>query len=693
LSLVTEYPGWLFIFCILLALAFAALLYFKNRKEEFSSLTNKWLATFRFLAVTIIAFLLLSPLLKTSIKSNEKPIIIFAQDNSQSLITGKDSLYYLNEYPEKVNAAIADLEKDYEVVTYSYSDKVTQAISFDFGGKMTNISKVFDEMAARYSNRNVGALVLAGDGIFNAGLNPVYASDRLRFPVYSLALGDTSLQKDLFVSKVNFNRIAFLGNNFPVEVIVGGNMSNGQQSVLTLSRGQTMLFSKPITFKSDRYFETVPIQIEADKPGMQRYTIKIAPLEGEVSIANNSADIFIDVLDAKQKILIVSNSPHPDIGALKSAIESNQSYEVTTKVIEDFVEEVAVFNLLILHQLPARDKNVAKLITDAKSAGIPLLYILGAQSNLQQFNQFNSGLQIVSAQESFNETLPVLDDGFVLFTISPNTRNALENFPPLIVPFGEYRVSNAANVLLYQQIGSMVTGYPLVLFSQTLDEKTGVIAGEGLWKWRMYDFLRNGNHSAFNEIVTKMVQFLSVKAERSFFKVLAENNFPENEPVVFNAEVYNQSYELINEPDVEITIINSKGDTYPFVFGKTARSYQLNAGIFPVDNYDFEARVRVGDNIYADNGTFTVSPLNIEAVNTIADHNLMFQLAQKTGGQMVYPSNLDQLPVMLRNRPEITTIAYIEKRFSDLVNLPWVFLIILILISTEWFIRKRSGSY
>jgi len=249
------------------------------------------------------------------------------------------------------------------------------------------------------------------------------------------------------------------------------------------------------------------------------------------------------------------------------------------------------------------------------------------------------------------------------------------------------------NTLFAQQIGSLVTDYPLVYFNQTLDSKTGVIAGEGLWKWRLQDYLKNGNHNAFNEVITKMIQFLSVKVDKSFFKVEGENNFLENEPVIFDAEVYNQSYELINSNDVEMIIKNSNGDDYPFEFGKTTNAYQLNVGILPVDNYSWEARVREGENIYTDNGTFTVSPLNIEAINTIADHNLLFQMAQKTNGTMLYPDQVQTLPDLLRSREDITTITYTDRKYSELINIPWIFALILLLISLEWFIRKRGGSY
>jgi len=175
--------------------------------------------------------------------------------------------------------------------------------------------------------------------------------------------------------------------------------------------------------------------------------------------------------------------------------------------------------------------------------------------------------------------------------------------------------------------------------------------------------------------------------------VEGKNNFLENEPVLFDAEVYNQSYELINSNDVEMIITNSQGDEYPFEFGKTANAYQLNAGILPVDNYTWEARVREGENIYTDDGTFTVSPLNIEAINTIADHNLLFQISQKTNGMLLYPDQLETLPELLRSREDITTITYTDRKYSELINIPWIFGLILLLISLEWFIRKRGGSY
>ncbi|MBE0640064.1 MAG: hypothetical protein IH598_16230 [Bacteroidales bacterium] len=693
MNIVTEFTGWFIILCILSGLLYAGVLYYKNRKEDFNPLVTKSLAVFRFIAITMISFLLLNPMLKSLFRNYEKPLVILAQDNSESLLINSDSVFYTGDYQDRIADLVSRLEQDYTVRTYQFGDKVSEGLDFSWNSKQTDISAMFDEIVTRYSNRNVGAMLIATDGLYNKGINPVYSSERIKFPVYTLALGDTSVRKDLFLRRVNFNRIAFLGNTFPIEVVVGANMCEGQSSILTVSSGGTTLFSQNVTFTSGRYTETIQVQINADKAGLQRYRISLRPLDGEISTANNAQDIFIDVLDTKQKILILSAAPHPDIAALKEAIESNFTNEVTHSVFSQFAGNIAEYNLLILHQLPGGNQNISRIITEAGQEEIPILFIVGTQSNLAQFNALNTGIQIFSDKEIYNESLPALNNEFSLFTVSELNRKAFEGFPPLVAPFGEIKTQLSATALFYQQIGSLVTGYPLVMFNQTITSKTGVIAGEGIWRWRITDFQKNGNHNAFNELFSKMVQYLSVKADRNQFRITCENNFLENEPVLFDAEVYNQSYELINDPEVEIVIKGSSGSNYPFTFSKTANAYQLNAGVLPVDNYTYEAKVRVGEKLLSYRGEFTVSPLNIEALNTIADHNMLFRLATRHTGQMIYPDQMEQFPEILKARDDIRTIVYTEKRFSELTNIFWVLLIILSLLSAEWLIRKRSGSY
>ena len=692
-NLVTEYPFWFIIFCLILGIGYAFILYYKETRNEYPAWLKWVMAIFRTLVITIIAFLLLNPLLKTISRYTEKPIIIFAQDNSRSIVTVKDSNYYQGQYLQGLNDFLNKLESSYSVRKYLFGDKVTDEFSIDFNDNQTDISLFMDEITGRYSHRNVGALVLSSDGIFNRGINPLYSSANYNFPVYTIALGDTNIQKDVILNKVNYNRIAYRGNEFPIEVIVNGNKCNGLTNKLTISKNGKTLYSKNITFHSGNHFETSQLHLEAKETGLQRYRVRLSALPDEITLSNNVQDIFIDVLEGRQKILILANSPYPDNSALKQAIQSNRNYEVDDFIISDFNRQISAYNLIILHGLPSAKNNIKTLLEKIPEENIPVLFIISSQTKLSLFNNQRAGLSISGNKIIYNEALPLINNEFTLFSLSEKTQRAVQFFPPLISPYGDYRIQPSASSLFYQKIGSVETNEPLVLFNQTLDSKTGIIIGEGIWKWRMTNFAKEGNFEAFNEICNKTIQFLSLKVDKSFFRVFCKNDFNANEDIEFDAEVYNESYELINEPEVTLTITNSEGKKFPYTFNKTSNAYYLNAGSLPVDNYKYSARVQLGNKILTDNGEFTVSALNIEKTNTIADHNLLYNLALKRGGEMVYPDQLDDLLEIIKTREDIKTISYTQKRFTEILNIPLLLILILALLSAEWFIRKRAGGY
>jgi hypothetical protein len=417
------------------------------------------------------------------------------------------------------------------------------------------------------------------------------------------------------------------------------------------------------------------------------------PVDGELSLTNNALDIFIDVLEGRQKILILANSPHPDISALKQAITSNKNYEAEDFIIDKFDKSVEGYNLVILHQLPSLAHSTDGILKRIQAQNIPVLFILGSQSGISMFNKLKTGFSIDGTRIIYNDVLPVVNPEFTLFSLSDKVLRAVQNFPPLLSPYGNYEVSPSVNVLLEQMIGIVETNYPLVLFNQTPYKKIGIINGEGVWKWRMYDFKKNGNHNAFNEIVNKIVQYLSVKVDKSLFRVYGKNNFKENGDIEFDAEVYNESYELVNESDVTLVITDNEGNRYPYTFNRTVRAYHLNAGSLPVGNYKYTARVNTNGKILTANGEFVISALNVETTNTIANHNLLYNLAVKRGGEMLFPSQIDELVSKIESRDDIKTIVYTQLRYIEILNLPWLLALIIGLLSIEWFMRKRAGGY
>lgn len=640
-----------------------------------------------------MAFLLLSPMLQRMTRFVEEPLLIFLQDNSRSLVAGKDSTYYRDAFLEEKLGTLDRLDRKFEVRQFHFGEALIEGDSTDYRDRITDISAALQGLGDLFSNRNVGAVVIASDGIYNRGSNPVFLSEQLSFPIYSLALGDTLPRRDLILKRVNHNRLTYLGNQFPVEVEVEARQLSGRSSRLTISKAGETLFSQNLSFTNEMQLERILVELEAEAPGMQRYTVALAPVEGEISLANNIQEFFIEVIDSRQKVLILANSPHPDVGAIRMALEESDNYEVSSYPASDFGGSPEAYNLVIFHQLPSQRNPMTDLLQRLERQGIPGLFVLGTQTHLPFFNQLRTGLTVMPRSGELTEALPSLNRNFPIFSLDEQMGSWISQLPPLYAPFASYQVGQGVNVMLHQKIGVVETEQPLVLFSESGNRKNGVITGEGLWRWRMHTFSQMKSHQMFDTFLWRAVQYLSLKEDKNFFRLSTDHFYFETDPVVFEAELYNPSFELVNEPDVELVIINEEGVDFRYEMGKTSKAYRLNAGAFPPGEYTYQARTRYGGEMYQLEGQFSVSALNIEGLRHVADHNLLFQMAENSGGAMFVPGQWQELEEALLAREDILPLMYSQKEFHELINLKAVFVILLVLLAAEWFIRKWNGSF
>ena len=690
INIITELPLWFSVFCIALGGVYAFFLY---RKEDKFSETAPWLvkvmALSRFLLVSILAFLLLTPFIKTLFNKVEKPVIVIAQDNSSSILLNKDSTFYQNKYLADLESLKKSLEEVYEVKSYTFGAGLKEGGEVDYSEKITSLSNAFEEIENKFYNRNVGALILASDGIFNQGANPVFNSE-LEFPVYTIALGDTALQKDIVLKETSYNKLTFLGNKFPIEIDAKSFQCADNSTTLTITHNGTQLFSKQYNIVTSDFSVSEHVLLEATAVGVQHYRIALTSVDGEVSLVNNVKDIYIEVLDGRQNVLVLANAPHPDVKALKLSIESNENYKVTTQLFNDLDGNTEAYSLVIVHQFPSKISPSLKRLFESN---VSILYMLGNQTSVPLFNSIKTGLTISGPTNRFNDILPAVGANFPLFTLSEKTVKSFNQMPPVSGPFGEFKMNANGYVLLNQKIGSVETESPLMVFFQNENKKEAVFAAEGIWKWRMQEFLRNKNHQSFDELINKTVQFLSVKEDKGKFRVFSENIFFEHQEIRFDAELYNDSYELVNDPEITLELLAENGVNYNFVFNRTTSAYILNAGILPPGIYSYTAQVKLGNKDYTEKGRLQIKPLFLEANNTKANHQLLQNISQKFGGELFYPTNVEGLTKALMANKDITSIIYEEDDLKEFISLKWIFFLLLALLSLEWFLRKRNGAY
>jgi hypothetical protein len=710
LQLSLQYPAWYFFLCILLGALASFFLYYRDRQfKELGASFKKWLwllAVLRFIAVGFLAFLLLSPLLRTSSNRVEKPIVVLLQDNSQSIAVNRskdDSIRYIQ--------AISELEKKlsgkYEVKNYSFGSSLKEddAMKFSFNEKVTDISSALEQIADVYTNQNLGAVILATDGIYNEGSSPAYLKEKLHVPVYTIGLGDTSVKRDLILSNVYYNRTVFLGDYFPVKAEWLADFCPNETSSLTLREltggPVKTIDTKQITFHGNEDQGTVDFLLKADAPGLKHYRLTLSSVPNESSPFNNEKDLFVEVQEKKEKVLIVANAPHPDIAALKQTIEETKNYKVDVSIGNDFNNDLKDYSLFILDQLPASGNAAQPLLDKIRAEKKSVLFILGAQSNINLFNNAQSMLSVEGNNNSTTDAFPVMNTDFTLFNLPQVVRQNLNVFPPLESPFGDYKISPNAVALFNQKIGNVITKYPMIVFQQDLNGRSAVVAGEGLWRWRMWDYLQHKNQDAFNGLISAVVQYLAVRPDERQFRVHLEKElqnggnriFSENETVVFTGELLNESNELIADPDVRMTIKDETGKEFPFIFSREGSSYILNAGFFQQGNYSWAATVQYNNKNLTVSGIFSVTPTQLELANTRADHQLLYALSEGTGGKLFYPTQLDALSKAIESKEEIKPVLYSSTRTQPLINLRWIFIPLLLLLAFEWGIRKFNGGY
>ncbi len=681
--------GWWVPVCLLLGLLYAWLLY--RQPVSLGLKVRKALFAARAFVVALIAFLLISPLIQSVNYKPEKPLVLIAQDNSQSINTFKQKGFDAKQFVTELAKLKNQLGDQYDVREFNFTRDINEGLSTGFSGKQTDISAALRGLNDRFVNQNIGAVILATDGSYNQGSDPQYEARNIKSNIYTIALGDTIPRRDLLVGNINYNKTAYLGNDFEIEVLAEAYQSKGENMRLTVTEDGRQVFNQIIAVNSDAFKTVVPLKLSADKKGIRKFSIHIAPVKNELSVQNNDETIYVEVLDVKQKILVLYDSPHPDITVIKQAIEANKNYEVKAGLVTDLPGvKFSDYSLVILYQL---SPNSFGILSNQLKGKTPLWFVAGGQTNIgvlniqQKIIRLNI-LGMADMQEVFAQ--PVTD--FASFTFSDSTWTKIKQFPPLMAPYGNYSIL-AGNVLFKQRIGSVPTSYPLFAFGNDNGKREAVLMGEGLWRWQLAEFKMYGNHHALEELFSQSVQYLTANANSQRFRVYpAKNIFDEGENVILNAELYNDALEPVNTPDVRINLKNTAGKNYSYLFSKNGTSYQLDAGALPVGEYTYAANTKLGDRLFNASGQFTIKPLNLELKQSAANYQLLRNIAHQSGGKMLHPAELDQLPDLIRKNESIKTVVYENKHYNDIIDVKWIFILILLLLTAEWFMRKREGE-
>jgi len=681
-----------FLGCVALAVLYAWLLY--QGDKNLGKKLRYGLAILRIVGVATIAWLLFAPLIKTLNYTLDKPIIIIGQDNSLSIGQIKAAGFDQKSYEKHLKKLQDKLSDQYEVKTYHFSDSVKEGLDFKNQGKLTDAASFFQKIKDDYANRNVGAIVLATDGIFNHGENPLYSINQISAPVYTVALGDSIPKRDVLISNVNYNNIVYLDDDFTIEVQVQAFQSEGESTTLSVSQNGSKIQQLNVAINGNSFVKTIPVKIHAGKIGIQKYTIQLSVLSNEITTKNNTQTFYVEVIDGRQKVLLAAVAPHPDLRVIKEAISQNKHYDAKLVLADDLSSiDPSKFDLIVLYQLPDAQNISASFLKKLNSIKKPIWYILGANSGISSFNKIQNQVDLSSSNGQVQEIYPILVKDFTSFNLSEADRRIFAAFDPLLSPFGRLTVNANVASVFNQRIGQISTQQPLWFFTNDNGLKAGYLMGEGLWRWKLSEAKNEVNTSGLSDLISKTIQYLSVKDDKRRFKVFTSKSaYDENETIQFNATLYNDSYQAVNEPEVTLQVKNEAGKIFNYTFSKTENAYQLDAGTMPAGNYSYLSITSMGGKRFVASGNFYINAVIAEYQQTTANHQLLSTISKQSNGKLFMPADLLKIADEILKNENIKTVSYEDRKYDELINMKWLFALILVMLSMEWFLRKRNGA-
>jgi hypothetical protein len=691
--LTTQYSSWFILLCLAVGAGYAALQY--SAQAPWSKQLNYALAALRFAVVSFLCYLLLAPFVTTTTTHTEQPAIVLAVDNSQSveLFTPKTVL-------SQATAGLARLSeklrgKGFTVETRTLTPAPNRPARLDslrFGATTTDLDQLLAGTRDAYDGRNLAGVVLLSDGLVNQGRSPAYAE--FSFPIYSIAVGDTIPKKDLRLTGLTYNRVAFSGNKFPVEAEFGFEGYAGGAATVELREGSKVLDSRRITLPAGRRRVRTTFQITAPAPGKRRYEVRVVPQPGEFTELNNTRTAFIEIVKGKLRVLLAGAAPHPDLKALRAAIQSNDNFDITLALPGVApLKADADFDVAILHQLPAQDGLGNELLAQVKARRVPSLYVIGAQSDLAAYNQQGTGLTIQPRGAQTDEVTPLPNPGFARFATDEESARRFAQYPPAPVPFGELRLGAGAEAALWQQVGRVPTQKPLLVFGGPAERRQATLLTDGSWQWRLTEAVAHDDRpEAYDRLIIRTLQLLTQNANKKRLDVYpTQDSFGTQDDVTLGAETYNAVFERLYNQKIDLTLTDAKQQVRRFSFANAEDGSPLHLGALPAGLYRYQARATLGGQAQQDAGELLVQSQPLEALESKADHNLLAQLSRRSGSRLYYPAQTDKLAddILKANyKPVISS----EEELKDLINLKWLFFLILAFLTAEWAIRKYSGS-
>jgi hypothetical protein len=687
-------PFLLIGFLLLLSIVLA---YYTYSGYSSISIINKvFLILLRAVLFVLIGFILLNPVFERVRVYEKKPTLAVLLDQSSS--TGLEKGEWrgetdLNNVSYQIKSV---LDSSYELVWFGFDSDIYEINPRErqySSGTQTDIAEALSRIA---NTTQTDEILLVSDGIVTRGRDPIFVAQSLSQPIHSIAVGDTSRVQDLIVTYVEHSAEMVTDTEYTILVGIRNEGFNGQLSKVELKQENEVLESREVRFNNDSGVQQVRFNVSSDIEGLKQFEVAISPISNEWSIENNNFNFTVNFVDNRVRILYLTYQFHPDVSIIKQILFEYPeiSIQELTWTGNSFtnsrdISEPKDYDVVIIHGVP--ESNHTSEIERIRSLIVSNNTILFAVPGVRNASVYSS---LIGFTQGFESTgVPIT---WTQAQIQPNPSQS--GHPVLNIQ--SYNWSRSP---LVTAIGSGLSTRPgtLSLMESPQSESIPVLSSTRLGNYRstvvtvsgLQAFYLNGTEeerALLSNLVGNLVTWSASDINQNLFEISTDKSeYSSRDDITFNARVTREdgSPEVDSSVRISLDLNNNESREFALVHSGNG-NYELTIPGLPSGNYSYSAIAsRSNFDIGSTSGAFQVGNPQQELINTQRNDALLQQISTTSGGLSGTFRDLDSILEQLSRQATAPLIE--RKEVLNLYKHPFWFILALVVLTTEWLLRRK----
>lgn len=591
--------------------------------------------------------------------------------------------------------------------------------------EQTRIGNAVDYVLQDTTGQPLAGIVLLSDGGQNMGEDPSLSAKRageIQAPIYTIGFGDPTPPHDVSVTSLLADEVVRKGDEVIVSVSLRQRGFSGRSVPLTLKLGDKVLERRNVTLGKEGEKQELNLSFTPDAAGAKTLTVTIPAQPGELSLANNQKSWPIRIIDKKLKILYVEGYPRWEYRFLKNAVLRDKTTLFSCILVDQDQsqggegnqpifgfprdrKELFTYDIIILGDIP-RDyltavdmKNIRGFVEER---GGSLITMVG--ENFVPWSFRGTDLDAVwpieipttRKETIFREPfqLQLTEAGasnpmlFLVPDIAIN-RNIWHSLPGMYWCGVADRAKPGASVLATHPTMPGTDGkIPLMAVQQVGEGTSFMTMVDSTWQWRFrvgdkyfYRFWGQVIRSLTPHELPGSNRFIRLTADRTTYSL--------GEKVVLRARMLTPNYHPVRLKDVPAEMERTDGQRFPVKLEPVPGAAGVYSGEWlPTQPGAYKALLKGPNGERSESVTnVVVEQSSLELEKPEQNEPLLKSLASLSGGKYLLWS---QALSLLKDLPDRHTET--QSRIEhELWDAPLPIALFMLLLVTEWIMRKRKG--